>query len=163
MNLRSIILTLLPLNSWAHSHPHRWIPGDGGWKKIRIFCNVRFVCRHQRDLSPLSFDNKIYGLVKKSLYLNYWESYDNCIDFMAAILKFLFQKNLFRMTVLHWPRCCYRVLSKQNQKRNKLLLTKTSLPPWLQENIDFTENNIKNHTLHPSIRGGRDRETSFAP
>ena len=41
-------------------------------------------------------DNKnIYGLVtKSSLYLNYRESYDNCVDFMAAILNFLFQKIL---------------------------------------------------------------------
>ena len=35
------------------------------------------------------FDNRNIGLVKKSsLYLNHWESYDNCIDFTAAILNF---------------------------------------------------------------------------
>ena len=45
------------------------------------------------------------GLVKKSsLYLNYWESYDNFIDFVAAILNFSFQKNPLRMTALHRPR-----------------------------------------------------------
>ena len=31
-------LTLLTLNSWAHLHPHRWIPGKGGgWKKPEYF------------------------------------------------------------------------------------------------------------------------------
>ena len=31
------------------------------------------------------------------------------------------------------------------------------------DHIDFTDKNTKNHTLHPSILGVRDRETSFAP
>ena len=33
-------LTLLTLNSWAHLHPHRWIPGGGGGggeKKLEYF------------------------------------------------------------------------------------------------------------------------------
>ena len=35
------------------------------------------------------FDNRNIGLEKKSsLYLNHWESYDNFIDFTAAILIF---------------------------------------------------------------------------
>ena len=40
------------------------------------------------------FDNRNKALVEKSsLYLNYRESYDNFIDFTAAILNFSFQKN----------------------------------------------------------------------
>ena len=41
------------------------------------------------------FDNK-----------NIWigESYDNCFDFMAAILNFSFQNNPLRMTAPHRPR-----------------------------------------------------------
>ena len=31
------------------------------------------------------------------------------------------------------------------------------------DHIDFTDKNTKKHTLHPSILGVRDRETSFAP
>ena len=76
-----------------------------------------------------SLITKIYGLVKKSsLYLNDWESYDNLIDFMAAILNFSFQKNLLRTTALHRPRYYNGVLSMHNQKRNKLLSAKTRLP-----------------------------------
>ena len=44
--------------------------------------------------SIVFFDNRNIGLVKKSsLYRNYWESYDNFIDFTAAILTFSLQKN----------------------------------------------------------------------
>ena len=50
-----------------------------------------------------------------------------------------------------------------NQKRNKLLTAKTRLPSWLSDHIDFTDKNTKKNTLHPSILGVRDRETSFAP
>ena len=50
-----------------------------------------------------------------------------------------------------------------NQKRNKLLPAKTRLPSWLSDHIDFTDKNTKKNTLHPSILGVRDRETSFAP
>ena len=50
-------------------------------------------------------DNKNICLVKKaSLYPNYLESYDNFIDFMAAILNFSFQNNPLRMKALHPPR-----------------------------------------------------------
>ena len=43
------------------------------------------------------FDNKNIWFVKRSsLYLNYWESYNNFFDFMAAILNFSFQRNLLR-------------------------------------------------------------------
>ena len=31
------------------------------------------------------------------------------------------------------------------------------------DHIDFTDKNTKKHTLHPSILGVRDRETSLAP
>ena len=31
------------------------------------------------------------------------------------------------------------------------------------DHIDFTDKNTKKHTLHPSILGVRDRETSYAP
>ena len=111
------------------------------------------------------FDNKKIwiGLKKSSLYLKYWEHYDNFINFMAAILNFSLQKNPLRMTALHRPRYYYGVLFIHNQKRNKILLAKTRLPPWSPDHIDFTDKNIKKNTLHPSILGGHDRETSFAP
>ena len=40
------------------------------------------------------FDNKNiwFGEKNQVSYLNYWESYDNFIDSMAAILNFSFQK-----------------------------------------------------------------------
>ena len=110
------------------------------------------------------FYNKLYGLVKKSnLYLNYGESYDNFIDFMAAILNFSFLKDPLRMTALHRPRYYYGVLSMHNQKTNKLVSAKTRQLPWLPDHIDFTDTNTKKRTLHPSILGVCDRETSFAP
>ena len=103
-------------------------------------------------------------MVKKSnLCFDYWESYDNLIDFMAAILSFSFQNNPLRMTALHRPRYYYGILSMHNQKRNKLLSAKTRLPSWLPDHIDFTDKNTKKHILHPSILGVRNRETSFSP
>ena len=57
-----VALTLLTLKSWVHLHPHRWIPGERGLEKIRIFCNVRlkkFVWRHQQDLSLWAYNNMI--------------------------------------------------------------------------------------------------------
>ena len=51
--------SLNPFNAelWAHLHPHRWIPGEGGGEENRIFCNVRFVWRHQQDLSLWANNN----------------------------------------------------------------------------------------------------------
>ena len=33
----------------------------------------------------------------------------------------------------------------------------------IMDHIDLTDKNTKKHTLHPSILGGRDMETSFVP
>ena len=77
------------------------------------------------------FITKKYGLVKKSsLYLNSWESYDNFIDFMAAILNFLFKKESFMNDSSTSAQILLWVLSMHNQKRNKLFSAKTRLPPW---------------------------------
>ena len=106
---------------------------------------------------------KIYGLVKKSiLYLNYWESYDNFIDFMAAILNFSLENNPLRMTALHRPRYYYGMLSMHNQKRNKLVSAKTRLPLWLPDHIDFTDKNTKIHFAPEYTRDPRQRDI-FCP
>ena len=56
------------------------------------------------------------------------------------------------MTALHRPRYYYGVLSMHNQKRNKIFYQQKQGYPH-----DYR------HTLHPSILGGHDSETSFAP
>ena len=68
---------------------------------------------------------------KLGLYFNYWESYDNFIDFLTAILNFSFQKNPLRMTALQGCPHDYR--------------------GYPHDHIDFTDKNTKKHTLHPSI------------
>ena len=50
-----------------------------------------------------------------------------------------------------------------NQMRNKLLSTKTRLPRWLPDHIDFTDKNTKKTHSVPEYTLGRDSETSFAP
>ena len=115
-----------------------------------------------------SLITKIYGLLKKSsFYLNYWESYDNFINFTAAILNVSFQKNPLRITALHRPRYYYGVLSMHNQKRKQLLSAKQGYPHDYRTTLilqtKILKKNTNKHTLHPSILGVRDRETSFAP
>ena len=99
---------------------------------------------------------------KSSLYLNYWESYDNCIVFMAAIFNFSFWKKPLRMTALHRPRYYHGVLSMHNQKRNKLSSAKNRLPPWLQDHIDFKDKNTKKTHSAPRYFGTRDSAAFFS-
>ena len=116
------------------------------------------------------FDNKNWWFGERSsLYLNYWESYDNFIDFMAVTVNLSLQKNPLKMTALHRPRYYYEMLSMHNQQKNKLLSAKTRPPSWLPDHIDFTDKNTKNtictrvysgsttgrHLLPPSILGIR--------
>ena len=80
---------------------------------------------------------------------------------MAAILNFSFQNNPLRMTALHRPRYYYGMLS-MHQKRNKLLSAKQGYPYDYRTKLILQTKTRKN-TLHSSILGVCDRETSFAP
>ena len=113
--------------------------------------------------SIVFFDTRNIGLVEKSsLYLKYWESYDNFIDF-TAILNFSFQKNPLKEWQLYigpdiimgcYPCTIKRETNFYQQKQGYSHDYRTTL--ILQTKIR------KKHTLHPSILGVRDRETSFA-
>ena len=104
---------LLTLNSWAHLHPHSWIPGEGGGvKKIRIFCNVRFAWRHQQDLSLWANNNmrRSYALLVDNI--NLWITWKSCQGHIKVISRAKPQKywkytlfinfKLFSGAVIHW-------------------------------------------------------------
>ena len=75
------------------------------------------------------FDNiNIWFGGKSSLYLNYWESYDNFIDFTAVILNVSFQKNPLRMTALHRPRNYYGMLSCTIKRETNFYQQKQGYP-----------------------------------
>ena len=57
------------------------------------YCILSMMMMPKEGMVIVFFDNRNIGLVEKSsLYLSYRESYDNFIDFTAAILNFSFQK-----------------------------------------------------------------------
>ena len=122
------------------------------------------------------FDNKnIWFCEKSSLYLNYWESYDNFIDFLAAILNFSFQKTPLRRTALHRPRYHYGGYPCTIKRETNFYQQKQGCPHeyrgYPHDHIDFTDKNTKKilctllwvysgsatggHLLPPSILGGR--------
>ena len=98
------------------------------------------------------FITKKYGLVKKSsLYLNYWESYDNFIDFMAAILNFSFKKESFKNDSSTSAEILLWVLSMHNQKRNKLFFSKNKATPMITEATLKTTLNLQTKILKNTL------------
>ena len=81
-----VLLTLLTLNSWAHLHPHRWIPGrGGGWKNPEYFVMLYL---YEDTNRILAYEQII---TSEGVVLYWWMS---CQGHIEVISRSKLQKNI---------------------------------------------------------------------